>query len=366
MIDTTTFSEINVIIKQHNQKTDNFESQIGKDKKDLELHYIAEFLPTYNEILAECDSSQKNFSNLLIIVKKKEDEIKTLKESLISHHIPAQQINNSLKQFLGRDDIQLKATDTKDGYQITRNGEVAKNLSEGEESALAIVYFLAKIKEDGFDLKNSVIVIDDPVSSLDSNAIFQAFSFIKESIKEAEQIFILTHHFDFFRQVKNWFSHCNKDEREYFMVVCQEESGIRKSLLLKIDKLLIDYESEYHFLFSVLYNFAEMKKNELKDMYPMPNIARKFLESFLAFRVPLGSKITNIHARLEHIIFDPIKKTRINRFVETHSHPRYESGIQDFDMTILSETSAIVSDLLELVKAEDEKHYNFLVKSITS
>lgn len=72
----------------------------------------------------------------------------------------------------------------------------------------------------------------------------------------------------------------------------------------------------------------------------------------------------SIHIRLAEIGFDEVKKTRIQRFIETHSHPRYESGVQDFDMTILSETFAIVGDLLELVKFEDEKHYNFLVKSV--
>lgn len=368
-IDISPFLKINEILERHNQKTDNFESQIDKDKGDLELHYIAEFISTYNEMVVECDSSQKDHLALSSAVQKKEQEIKKLKENLISHHIPAQQINKDLEQFLSWNDIQLKALDTKDGYQIIRNGEVAKNLSEGEKTALAIVYFLAKIKEDGFDLKNSVVVIDDPVSSLDSNSIFQAFSFIKESIKEAGQIFILTHHFDFFRQVKNWFSHCKKNERDYFMTVCHVESGMRKSAILEIDKLLIKYESEYHFLFSVLYNFSEKKKYELQELYPIPNVARKFLESFLAFKVPLGTKVSNIHARLEHVDFDPKnpkKKERIRSFVETHSHPRYESGVQDFDMSILSETPEIVADLLLLVKTEDKKHFDFLVQSIAT
>lgn len=114
------------------------------------------------------------------------------------------------------------------------------------------------------------------------------------------------------------------------------------------------------------FNFADKKQRDLQEMYSIPNVARKFLESFLAFRVPLGSKEPNIYQRLNRIEFDSIKKTRILRFVETHSHPRYESGVQDFDMTILSETPDIVTDLLELVKKEDEKHFNLLVQSIST
>jgi wobble nucleotide-excising tRNase len=368
-IDEKPIQEINQIIARHNKKSENFESQIDENKHALEMHYIVEFLDTYNELLGEIKTIESEHSSLVKTIVEREQEIHGLKEKIISHHIPAQQINRDLEQFLGRSDIQLTATDEQEGYQISRNGGIAKDLSEGEKTALAIVYFLTKIKEEGFDLKNGVIVIDDPVSSLDSSSIFQAFGFIKESIKGAGQIFILTHHFDFFRQVKNWFSHCNKNDREYFMVICREENSTRKSAIIKIDKLLIDYESEYHFLFSVLYKFAKEQERHLEEMYPLPNIARKFLESFLAFRVPtLGNKRTEpaLFYRLDKIDFDSKKKVRIHRFVETHSHPRYESGVQDFDLTILGETSDILNDLLELVEHEDKKHYDFLVESITT
>lgn len=361
--------EIDKIITRHNKKTENFESQVNGNKKALEMHYIAEFIDTYNELLGEIKTLKSEHLDLVKTVKEKEIEIKKLKENLISYYIPAQQMNKNLEQFLGRSDIQIRATDEREGYQITRNGEIAKDLSEGEKTALAIVYFLTKINEEGFNLEDSVIVIDDPVSSLDSSAIFQAFGFIKESIKSAGQIFILTHHFDFFRQVKNWFSYCDRNAREYYMVVCKEENETRKSSIIKIDKLLIDYESEYHFLFSVLYRFAKGQEQRLIEMYPLPNIARKFLESFLAFRVPiaLGYRRTEpvLFHRLEKIDFDPKKKERVRRFVDTHSHPRYEGGVQDFDMTILGETPAILNDLLDLVDHEDKKHYDFLVESVT-
>lgn len=219
-IDEKPIQEINRIIARHEKKSKNFDKQIDENKHALEMHYIAEFIDTYNELLVEINTIESEHYSLVKIITEKEQEIRGLKEKIISHHIPAQQINRDLEQFLGRSDIQLTATDEQEGYQISRNGEVAKDLSEGEKTALAIVYFLTKIKEEGFDLKNGVIVIDDPISSLDSSSIFQAFGFIKESIRDAGQIFILTHHFDFFRQIKNWFSHYNKNDREYFMVIC--------------------------------------------------------------------------------------------------------------------------------------------------
>lgn len=368
IIDKTKFDEINDLIEVHNKRTIDFDNQIKQNKESLELYYLSEFFKTYQDILANCKIIKEEADSLEDDFSKKSDELTTLKQSLISFHIPVEQINNDLEDFLGRKDLKLKAVDEDKGYEIIRNGEVARDLSEGEKTALAIVYFLAKIKEDSFDLKNGVVVIDDPVSSLDSGAIFQAYGFIKESVKEAGQLIVLTHHFDFFRQIKRWFSWSgNKSQSSFFMCVCSEVSGDRRSSLVKIDDLLIKYESEYHFLFSLLHRLTENNETNLEKLYSIPNVARKFLESFLAFRVPtIGNKgEPYLNSRLEEIEFDKKKKERIQRFVETHSHPRYESGIQDFDMTVLGEASSIVKDILELVKTEDEKHYNYLVKSIT-
>jgi len=149
-VDENPFDEINKIIKRHNKKTDNFESQIDTDKKDLESHYIADFITNYNEIVSECETSKNDFLTSSTALKTKEDEITTFKENLISHHIPAQQINKDLEHFLGRDDIQLRATDTKDGYQIMRNGEIAKNLSEGEKNSTCDCIFSYKNQRGGF------------------------------------------------------------------------------------------------------------------------------------------------------------------------------------------------------------------------
>src|SRR5262249_32136481 len=47
--------------------------------------------------------------------------------------------------------------------------------------------------------------------------IFQAFSFLKNSIKEAQQMFVLTHNFDFFRLLVNWIKY-SKQKAGYYMI----------------------------------------------------------------------------------------------------------------------------------------------------
>lgn len=41
-------------------------------------------------------------------------------------------------------------------------------MSEGEKTAIPFVYFTIHLKDKDFDIKNGIIVIDDPICSMDS------------------------------------------------------------------------------------------------------------------------------------------------------------------------------------------------------
>jgi hypothetical protein len=123
--ETAPLEKINNIISKHNKKSDNFDSQVDESKTALEMHYIADFIASYFEVLDEIKVLKKDHSDLVNTIKTKEQKISNLKETLISHYIPAEQINKDLKHFLGRGDIRLVATDEQEAYQIFRNGELA-------------------------------------------------------------------------------------------------------------------------------------------------------------------------------------------------------------------------------------------------
>ena len=216
--------------------------------------------------------------------------IKINKAKITSSQKACDDINAKLATFLGRKEIIFDVDEKEDGYLIKRKGEAAKNLSEGEKTAIALVYFLVSLKKEGIDLSNAIVFIDDPVSSLDSNSMSQAFAFIKEEIKVTMQIFISTHNYHFFKKVRDWFKDKNKsgtNKSEIYMIKNYLDSNKRKAKIIKIDNLINDYNSEYQYLFKVLKEEADKKEDtELQDLYPLPNMARKFLEIFLAFTIP--------------------------------------------------------------------------------
>lgn len=172
----TILSSIVDLVKKHNNKTDNFSAETSKAKKSLELHFAAaeiqEFDYAGNERhckdLEATAATEKNAIDDLAL------EVEKLEALLSNETVGAQEFNDILHRFIGRSELCLKFNPVKKGYEIIRNGagEHDGNLSEGEKTAIAFVYFITKLKENGNNIKSTIVVVDDPVSSFDSNHLF--------------------------------------------------------------------------------------------------------------------------------------------------------------------------------------------------
>jgi len=210
-------------------------------------------------------------------------------------------------------------------------------------------------------------VLDDPVSSLDANALYLAFGFIRERTKDAGQLIIFTHNFTFFRQVRNWFRYLlNQNKKDisrrparFYMLICVRDGDQRCATICQLDPLLKEYESEYHYLFACIYRAASSDApGTLEQNYSLPNMARRLLESFLGFRRPGISD--NLREKMENIDFDGVRKSRILRFVHTYSHSN-TIGEPEHDPSLLTEARSVLKDLLELIESEDKAHYDAMV-----
>jgi len=208
------------------------------------------------------------------------------------------------------------------------------------------------------------------VSSLDANALYLAFGFIRERTQEAGQLFIFTHNFSFFRQVRNWFHHLKGQRKKdpaqrparFYMMDCTRDSGRRSTTIRYLDPLLEEYNSEYHYLFARIYRAAhESGPTSLEENYVLPNMARRLLETFLAFRDPTDSG--NLSSQMRRIDFDDAKKQRILRFLHTHSHSD-AIGEPEHDPSILAEARAVLKDLFDLIESQDKAHFDAMVELV--
>jgi wobble nucleotide-excising tRNase len=361
-LDPEVIKKLNEVIRRHNQACDEFDKRVAEARKKLAEDMIAEVLGDFvslREIVRKADedvgAAQKEVQQL-------NEEIERLEREIVEHRRPAEELNEDLRKYLGHDELRVQVQDT--GYVITRGGVLAQALSEGEMTAIALLYFLKSLEGREFPLSDGIVVLDDPVSSLDANALYLAFGFIRERTKKAGQLIILTHNFGFFRQVRNWFHHVNgKRKKEisqqparFYMLDCKQDQNGRFTTIRQLDPLLKDYESEYHYLFARVYKAAtETGPKGLEENYVLPNIGRRLLEAFLAFRCP--DVAGELWRKVEAMTFDEAKKLRILRFVHTYSHSE-AVGEPEHDPSLLAESGAVLQDLLDFIKAQDKEHFN--------
>lgn len=353
---------VNEVIREHNRRVENHEHMIREAREKLLMHMVAEKLPEIRQLKMQRRKLEEEIGNLRSELAGLRDNEGKLVSMIVDYRRPAEELNREIWAYLGHNELRFEVEET--GYQIVRGSEVATGLSEGEQTAIALLYFLKSLDDADFDLQNGIVVIDDPVSSLDSNALHYAFGFIRDRLGSVGQLFILTHNYVFCRQVMNWFDHLEKRQRrnvQYYMLEVVPGKSGRSSRLVRMDPAFQQFESEYHYLFSLVYKAAQSPV-EISQYSYLPNVVRRLLEGFLAFKVP-GKK--SLYHRLKELGCDWAIANGIQRFCDSQSHhTAMLDGEQDLD--ILSQCPKICQDVLRLIEQADPEHYERMVSLVSA
>lgn len=344
------------IARRHDAKTEDFGQARDESRAAVEAHYLASIHDQVQQLDTQLAGFQAEIGLLRTGGAAMEDtrglealeaSIREKQAKVSSAHAGGEGLTTHLVQFLGRTDLRFESGG--EGYRVLRRGKPAKRLSEGERTAIAFLYFLVQLRDQHFDLAQGVVVVDDPISSLDASAIYQAFSFLKNETQGAKQLFILTHNYEFLRLLLNWMKSTPRTiTKSYCMVLCAETADGRSARLAPLDKLLIEHATEYHYLFKVLYSFRS--DGTIMGCYHVPNIARKVLETFLDFHVPSNR---SLYQKLEETAFDQHKKTAIYKFANDLSHHTGKA----FDPALVAETQKNVIYLLEMIETVAPLHF---------
>lgn len=205
--------------KEHNKLIANIEIErktliakiwayvINDLKKDFEIYQKGK------------EANEKATKALIDKIKLTQNEIKALKiniqnsESKITSVKPTiDAINKTLAGF-GFNNFSLTEGTTIGSYKVVReSGHDAKQtLSEGEKTFITFLYFF-HLTSGSFETDkithNKVLVIDDPISSLDSSILFIVSNLVRQLISQCrtgtsniKQIYILTHNVYFHKEV---------------------------------------------------------------------------------------------------------------------------------------------------------------------
>lgn len=233
--------KINALIKINNDAYSKKKETKIKCDKMLWEHLaflvkdeIADYKAKDDAIASEIKTIEKEKGILRQSYLEKEAEAKKESGNTVNTDEAYESMNAMLKDSGFQGFSLRKKPGTKNRYEVVRDGnKPVKKLSEGERNFIAFLYFYHLVKGSGTadaaiitssgeitdttDRRDKIVVIDDPVTSMDSGTLFIVSSMVREMITVChnnievlhpditgsyiKQIFILTHNAYFHREV---------------------------------------------------------------------------------------------------------------------------------------------------------------------
>ncbi|AQZ75850.1 AAA family ATPase [Escherichia coli] len=367
-------ASINTIISEHNRKAENYQTERVRLKQRLLSHIrklATDTIINHDEQLAELaeklakltvsrDEITAQLDTLNAIIRGKSSLIVNTQETI-------ERINHSLDS-LGITGFRIAPYDDRDDYRLVREGEnsdtpVFSSLSEGEKTLIAFLYFLetctGRKSRDDNDQRKRLIVIDDPISSLSQDYVFEIASLIQHQVIRArigEKVIILTHSLFFFQELL-----LSAERKKRAAGSCPPEwtlYRVSKSLhssasLVSEKELLNDYQALWYVL-------RHAQKDDIASVV-IPNTMRQILEYYFGF----SGKSETLHRALETLASGPEGEPGFRifaRYLNRHSH-------QDARNISLHEGASVERYLTWFKKvfeaAKDEEHYTSMMEKTT-
>lgn len=368
-------SEINEAIKSHNLISNNFTVEKNAAIARLKTHFVQQFLDAFdmNSHEAKLTRINRYMKKLERFSEKTQKEVLKLKAIISKAQQGREEINQRLETLMGTEGVQIKVIKVGDQERfqlVRRDGLVAKHLSEGEKTAIAFAFFLTKLQElKPEELKVAIVYIDDPISSLDSNHIFQVTAMIKEAFfhqvteggpwaARCGQTFFSTHNFEFFSLLRE-LNPQKENLAKHFLV---RRVAPNKSSFGNMPNSMFRYSSEYHFLFDVLHQFQKAPdKTEFNVLMLLPNAVRRFVELYTFSKYP-GARSLTVDQRADRI-FGPEKSKRILKVLHYFSHANNIERLAE-NNELIFDIEAAVNELIDTIRTSDPLHMEALEAAV--
>lgn len=275
-------------IKAHNDIVANFHTEktnlIKAIWKFLIEEYkteITQFNTNKNGLVAGITALKTQIDTKITEFNLLDAEIKNLSKNVTSIQPTINEINRLLKSY-GFLNFEIVPTTEEGFYQIQReDGTIAETtLSEGEITFITFLYYLqlakGSVSEDSVN-DERILVIDDPISSLDSNVLFVVSTLIKEIIKEIKletgnikQLILLTHNVYFHKEVSFIDGRTKKCNKTNFWILKKSDKITTLQSFLMENPI----QSSYELL------WQELKNESPISSLTIQNIMRRIIENY--------------------------------------------------------------------------------------
>ncbi len=360
------------LLKEHEELNEQIASnnRLLKDRKAAREAFVKNFWDyiankelhtTIADHNAELAGKNRGMTQLLIQRDSFKNKIRDCNETIRDLRTKVACIDNAVDEInkiltgFGFNGFKIEKKDDM-FYKLIRpdGSEVQETLSEGEHRFITFLYYYQLVKgtlDRDSEIKDKILVIDDPISSLDSNILFIVSYLVRGLIKEClnggkiKQIFILTHNI-YFHQEITYLDRGRKHSqyKEKFFVLRKINE---KTKITSFEKNQIN--SSYELL------WREIKSTDTEATL-LCNTMRRILEHYFGI---IGqrdySKIIDGFDGQDKLICKSLLA-----FVNEGSH-----GINDdFNMSIDPDMVGKYKDVFKLIfqKAGQESHYTMMME----
>lgn len=283
-------------IDKHNQLVSDLENQVKLLTDDIWktcIHEADALISDYKKEISSIEKAIKGISKqkdeLKIEIDDLEKEINEKGKNITSVQPTIDEINRSLKAY-GYTNFSIQPARGSDNqYCIVReDGSSAEaTLSEGEETFLSFLYFMQITKgslERDKVAEKKIIVLDDPISSLDSTILYVVSAMVKDLEKnirrnsgDVTQLFVLTHNVFFHKEV-SFIDGRTKgyNDTRYWMI--QKTDGESK---IKPFGTTNPISTSYELL------WLELQNDSKQSLISIQNTMRRIIENYFSI---LGSR----------------------------------------------------------------------------
>lgn len=326
------------------QEKKQLQEQLRQDNVTIAIYENLPWILEYNRRVARQSELKKEIARIDGDIADQEGIIAQLQGKMDRIDEAREQINKYLDIIFGQKKMRLANAGSENYKLQLRSGNTyedipPKAISSGERNALALAYFFACVMEkkdqDYAYEEPTLLVIDDPVSSFDSENKAGVISLLSKQCQKVLQgnpdskVLIFTHDITTLRELCAQRSVLFKNDEEqtkYYLWLTQG----RKLRSVNCNSILENME--YFSELNAIFGFAKTDTPEDYELYDsMGNTIRRFAESYATrmFRCSWNALFNN-KDRLEPIpkdLRDRISSFAIRPVLNSESH----SVIEEFE-----------------------------------
>jgi wobble nucleotide-excising tRNase len=378
---TADAENVDAIVAEHNRIAEEHAEHLAAAATRIRNHHLRVARASYEAAVGDLARAEREVVAAAAAIEAAHQRLRELDAVEGSTAPSADFLTKEVGRLLGRAELEFRPAGA-DRYEVLRASEPAHGLSEGERTAITLVHFLELVRKHDSDLHGrAIVVVDDPVSSLDHGIFIGVSAYLWSAVvsnsSAIEQLILLTHNFELFRQWDIQYDNLPSTTRAALAYQTYElapiyRAGVRGCEIRVWPPNQVarrKSRSAYHHAFisvaaaqGELLNSRSSFDTRLEAQLLFPNVVRKLLETFMAFKRPgqmggLSEAMAAVDQSLAESGFEgdsAALRHDLLRFANVYSH----SNTPESDFLVSpEETLPAINAVLEFMSWVDPEHF---------